>query len=439
MTKHRWTTASLAVILTALVAVVSGCGGKKSSSADQTSTAASNVSGSISIIAKWTGQEQKSFEAVLAPFKKANPGVTISYQGAGDNTPQIVSTAIAGGNPPDIATMPQPGTMRDFANKGSLKPIDFAKPDIEKNYAPSWVDLGTVDGKLYGLFFKGSQKSTVWYNVKQFTDAGVKPPTTWPEFLAAAKTIRAAGGKAYSIGGADGWTLTDLFENIYLRTAGAEKYDQLSSHEIKWTDPSVKKALTVMAQVVGDTANIPGGTSGALQTDFNTSVSNVFSTTPKAAMVMEGDFVPGVLAANPLKPVSGYNVFDFPSIDGSEPAVMGGGDIVAMLKDTPATRALITYLATPEAATIWAKLGGFSSPNKGVPASAYGDPLGRKTATALANASVFRFDMSDLQPAAFGATAGQGEWKLFQDFVSNPKDVDGIANKLEAAATKAYK
>jgi alpha-glucoside transport system substrate-binding protein len=110
-----------------------------------------------------------------------------------------------------------------------------------------------------------------------------------------------------------------------------------------------------------------------------------------------------------------------------------------MLKDTPAGRALITYLATPQAATIWAKRGGFSSPNKNVPASAYTNVLNRKTALALANATTFRFDMSDLQPAAFGATAGQGEWKLFQDFVSNPKDVNGIAAKLESAAAKAYK
>ena len=43
----------------------------------------------------------------------------------------------------------------------------------------------------------------------------------------------------YSVAGADGWTLTDLFENIYLRTAGPEKYDQLAKHEIKWTDPTV--------------------------------------------------------------------------------------------------------------------------------------------------------------------------------------------------------
>jgi ABC-type glycerol-3-phosphate transport system substrate-binding protein len=398
------------------------------------------VSGTVSIIAKWTGDEQKSFEAVLAPFKKANPGVKIKYQGAGDNTPQVVSTAIAGGNPPDIATMPQPGTMRDFAKRGALKPIDFAKKDIAAHYAPVWLQLGSVNGKLYGLFFKGSDKSTVWYNVKSFQNAGAKPAATWPQFLAAAKTIRASGQKAYSIGGADGWTLTDLFENIYLRTAGAARYDKLSNHTMKWTDPSVIAALKVMAQVVGDTNNIPGGTSGALQTDFNTSVSNVFSKNPKAAMVLEGDFVPGVVASsNPLKAVSGYNVFNFPSINGSKPAVMGGGDIVAMLKDTPATRALITYLATPEAATIWANRGGFSSPNKDVKPSAYKDPLQRTTAVALAKASVFRFDMSDLQPAAFGATAGQGEWKLFQDFVSKPSDASGIAKKLEASAAAAYK
>jgi len=65
---------------------------------------------------------------------------------------------------------------------------------------------------------------------------------------------------------------------------GGAKYDQLSSHKIKWTDPTVKAALKVMAQVVGDVGNIPGGKSGALQTDFNTSVSNVFSDTPKAAI-----------------------------------------------------------------------------------------------------------------------------------------------------------
>jgi len=431
MRRIRWYLVGL-VALGAIALVAAGTAGGAHK--------AKGVSGSVSIIAKWTGDEQKSFEAVLAPFKKANPGVKIKYTGAGDNVPQIVSTAVQGGNPPDIATMPQPGLMRDFASRGALKPITFARGTIARNYAPVWLQLGSVNGKLYGLFFKGANKSTVWYNVRSFRAAGAKPAKTWPQFLTMAKTIRGSGTPAYSIGGANGWTLTDLFENIYLRTAGGAKYDLLSSHKIKWTDPSVKRALTTMAQVLGDSGNIAGGTSGALQTDFPTSVSNVFAQKAKAAMVLEGDFVPGVVASkNPLKPISGYNQFAFPSIGGSQPAVMGGGDIVVMFKDTPASRALINYLATPQAATIWAARGGFSSPNKNVKASAYKDPINRATAIALARAQLFRFDMSDLQPAAFGSTTGQGEWKIFQDFLKNPKNVNGTASALESAAAKAYK
>ena len=62
-----------------------------------------------------------------------------------------------------------------------------------------------------------------------------------------------------------------------------------------------------------------------------------------------------------------------------------------------------------------------------------------RIATAIANADTFRFDMSDLAPASFGGTPGQGEWKILQDFLANPSDVDGTASKLEAAAAKAFR
>ena len=132
----------------------------------------------------------------------------------------MLSTAVEGGNPPDIAALPQPGFMTDFAERGALKPIEFARDAIEEGYSDSWLDLGTVDGELYGLFFKGANKSTVWYNVAAFEDAGVEPPADWDAFLEAGDTLKASGVTPYSIGAADGWTLTDLFENIYLRTAG---------------------------------------------------------------------------------------------------------------------------------------------------------------------------------------------------------------------------
>jgi alpha-glucoside transport system substrate-binding protein len=420
--------ALVALALAALV-VVSTAGARQSRH---------GVSGSLSITGVWTGQEQKNFQAVIDGFTKKNPDVKVKYTSSGDQTPTVLSTAVQGGNPPDLASVSQPGLMKDFASRGKLKSIDFAKGVISKNYTPSWSTLGTVNGHLYGLFFKGANKSTVWYNVQSFKNAGVSPPKTWTQLLAAAKTLKASGTPAYAIGGADGWTLTDLFENVYIRSAGADKYDQLTNHKIKWTDPSVKKALQVMAQVLNDSSNIPGGSSGALQTDFPTSVGQVLNTSPKAAMIFEGDFVPGV-AKTTAKPITNYNVFSFPQVGTSSPAVVGGGDVVMMFKDTPAARAFISYLATPEAATIWAKKGGFSSPNKNVPASAYSDPLNRTTAVALAHAKVFRFDLSDLQPAAFGGTVGQGEFKIFQDFLKDPKNVDGIAASLEKSAAAASK
>jgi alpha-glucoside transport system substrate-binding protein len=192
--------------------------------------------------------------------------------------------------------------------------------------------------------------------------------------------------------------------------------------------------------VIGDSGNIAGGTSGALQTDFPTSVSNVFSAKPKAAQVIEGDFVPGVVASSTkLKPGTGYNVYAFPAIGNTANYVEGGGDELMAFKDSPAIRALVKYLATGEAQTIWAKRGGYSAPAKTVPASAYPDAITRTTATAIGSAKVFRFDLSDLQPASFGGTVGQGEFKLFQDFLKNPTNVNGIAASLEKAAAKAYK
>ena len=434
MTKFRLALGAVCIAALAVAAV-----GTASQTKQTKQTRNEAVSGDLSIIGIWTGPEQKRFQAVLNGFKKLYPNVTVKYTSGGDNTPTILATAIQGGKPPDLASIAQPGLLRDFANQGALKPIGFARATAARNYAPDWLKLGTVKGKLYGLFFKGANKSTVWYATAAFRGAGVKAPATWPALLATARTLRASGTPAYSIGGASGWTLTDLFENIYLRQAGPARYDQLTAHTIPWTHPSVKAALRTMATIFSDTGNLYGGTSGALQTDFDTSVNNVFSKPPKAAMVLEGDFVPGV-ATTPAKAITDYNVFRFPSIGGSAPAVVGGGDIVVMFKDSPASQALVKYLATPAAATIAAKYApGYSSPNKNVPASAYSDALNRVTAIQLSHARTFRFDLSDLTPSAFGGTEGQGLWKLFQDFIKSPSDVNGIAAQMEAAAKKAYK
>jgi hypothetical protein len=186
------------------------------------------------------------------------PKVKVTYQATGDNTPTVLATAVQGGNPPDLASVSQPGLVKDFATKGSLKPLTFAKSTIAANYSPDFIKLTTYNGKLYGLIFKGptSRRSGT-------TSTRSRTRGQAAEDVAGAshggEDDQGVGHPAYSIGGADGWTLTDLFENVYLRQAGAAKYDQLTTHKIPWTDPSVKTALKTMATSSATPATLPAG------------------------------------------------------------------------------------------------------------------------------------------------------------------------------------
>ena len=440
MTRTRIAAVLAAAVATALL-VVGLAGARTSSSARAYRNLA--VSGTITFDGIWTSSSgQTQFQDVINAFQKLYPKVHVKYKPVGNNLPTVLATAVAGGHPPDMADIAQPGTVAQFAAQGKLKPITYAKSAIAKNFAPAWQQLGTYSGKLYALVFKAANKSLVWYNVPAFKAAGVTAPKTFAQLLADAQTIKASGVPAYSIGGSDGWTLTDLFENIYLRTFGPAKYNLLSQHKIPWTDSSVTTALNTMAKIVGDTSNIYGGTAGALQYGFNDSVTNAFSTPPKAAMVFEADFVGGVITSSTsAKPATGFNTFTFPSITPGPDAgaVEIAGDLFVTFRDTPAIEAFVNYLATPQAAEIWAKQGGFGTGNKNVPASIYPDPITRASEAPILTAKSVVFDMSDEQPPAFGSTTGQGEWGLFQDFLKNPSDVSGLQSQLESAAAAAYK
>ncbi len=228
MAKHRLHLLAL-VLMLMLAAFAAGCGGDDddeaggdTGAADTGGGEASDVSGEVSVISTWSGPEQASFEEVIAGFNEQYPDVEVSYDSAGDALPTVLSTAVEGGNPPSVAVVAQPGLIQGYVERGALQPIDFAQETIAENFGESVIEVGTFDEQLYALLFKAANKSTVWYNVQAFEDAGVEAADNWDDFPANAETVKASGLPAYSIGGAEGWTLTDLFENIYLRTAGGD-------------------------------------------------------------------------------------------------------------------------------------------------------------------------------------------------------------------------
>ena len=442
MKKRYIVSAGIAALVIPLSVLVAAPGGSAKTGTAKTPTRNTAVSGSVSFDGVWTGSEAAAFGKVIAAFNKVYPDVKVKYNPLGNNLPTVLSTAIAGGNPPDMADIAQPGYVSQLVSQGKLQPITYANAAISANFGPGWKAIGTFNGKLYALVFKASNKSLYWYNVPDFKAAGAKPPKTFSQLLSTAQTLKASGIPAYSIGGADGWTLTDLFENIYLRTFGLAKYNLLTAHKIKWTDPTVITALKTMGKILGDTSNINGGTSGALQYVFNDSVTNAFGSPSKAAIVFEADFVSGVITSSTKsKAITGFNVAPFPSITpgADASAVEISGDLFVTFRDNPAIEAFVKFLATPAAANAWAAQGGFATGNHNVSLSAFPDVIDKANQVALKSATQVVFDMSDAQPAAFGATTGQGEWGIFQTFLRNPSNVTGTAQALEKAATAAYK
>lgn len=392
----------------------------------------------LNVIGLWSGEEQRNFELVLAEFERLT-GAEVVFSPTPDQLPTVIGTRVEGGNPPEIAVLPNPGLLQDFARRGFLVPIeDFAGDLVDEYYAPVWRDLASVDGELYGVWYKAANKSVVWYNTNIFAEIGLEEPTTWEEMIEAAEMIDFFGITPFSTGGASSWVLTDWFENIYLRTAGPEMYDKLVEHEIAWTDPSVIEAFEYLAQVLGRSEWLAGGVEGTLEAAHPEGIIKPFLNPPQAAMAYGADFSVSAIESE-TNAVVGEDAlfFNFPSINDSPQAVVGGGDVAVALKDTEGAKALLRFLATPEAAEIWAARGGITSPNQGVDISVYPSTILANSAKALQEAEWFRFDLSDLVPQEFGSTAGTGMRGGFQEFIRNP-DIEAITRQLEEDASKAY-
>ena len=129
----------------------------------------------VEVAAVWSGAEQKSFRAVLDAFEKRT-GASVTYTSTGDDIAATLTPRIAGGGR---------ARRRDPAPARACSPTSLARAccnrsrtsratAVDENYAPIWRELGSVDGTLYGVWFKAANKSLVWYNARVLEDAGVR-------------------------------------------------------------------------------------------------------------------------------------------------------------------------------------------------------------------------------------------------------------------------
>ncbi|MFG2044658.1 ABC transporter substrate-binding protein [Dactylosporangium sp. NPDC048998] len=412
-----------------------------SAACDATGAAGKPYAGqSVEVVGSWTTAEQANFERVLRDFT-ARTGARVRYTSGGSDLDVLVSARVGSGTPPDVAMIPQPGVIARYAQTGAAKPVTgAAEQAVRAHFSPQWQRFGSVGGRLYGVYFKAANKSVIWYRTDAFAAAGVTPPTTLAQLETVSQTLVDSGTAAMTVPGADGWPLTDWFENVYLRLAGTEAYDRLAVHQLPWTDPTVVETLRVMGRYWASPRFLLGGPEGALQTTFTRSVADVFGRRPGSAMLYEADFVTTEIAKLGLYRVGdGARYFAWPSVNGDNSAVIAGGDAAVAFTDRPVTMALMAYLASPEAAAIMARQGGFLSVNLDLDTAAYPDATTRALAENLLHAPTLRFDLSDMTPSGFGGGNGASMWRLLQQYLGAPRtDPAVVAARLEAAAVVAY-
>ena len=226
----------------------------------------------VTITGALIGEDQEGFRANFESFTEET-GIVVTYQGS-DNFEQEIQIQMESGDTPDFALWPQPGAVVDAAQRGmltSLADLDIDLDAYKTNFSSYLVGLGTVDDVIYGGANAANLKSIVWYQPAEFEARGYAVPETWDAMIALADQIVADGMNPFCFGmysnGASGWLATDWMEDIMLRTGnGTASYDQWVTNELKFEDPIVKNAATLLSQIMHTENYVVGGTDAIVST-----------------------------------------------------------------------------------------------------------------------------------------------------------------------------
>jgi ABC-type glycerol-3-phosphate transport system substrate-binding protein len=138
-------------------------------------------------------------KALEDKFYKENPNIKVELEmlPVGEYQKKILVTNATGGSEYDLIFVDN-GWTNNLAKSGALTDLtDLAKDTIDlKQYNQSFLQTSYADGKLYALPFDTDTRLMA-YNKKMFADAGLQPPKTTDEFLAAAKKLTQNGNYGF--------------------------------------------------------------------------------------------------------------------------------------------------------------------------------------------------------------------------------------------------
>lgn len=220
-----------------------------------------------------SGEAQiRVWDDVAAQFEKDHPGVDVEINYQEDDIYSTIGlpNLLSGRNAPDIyfewtgARLQQryaDGYAADLSEAMRTGPL--AGLFDESTFGPA-----TVDGKIVQVPYSADVTNVLWYNTQIFADAGVEPPTTWEELLAACDALNEAGVVPIATGNKDLWPAGNWLSHLVSRVVGEEDYDKVLGGEGKFATAAWEKAFGYIDELrehrcVNDSANAIDDTAGA--------------------------------------------------------------------------------------------------------------------------------------------------------------------------------
>ncbi|WP_447946722.1 ABC transporter substrate-binding protein [Microbacterium lacticum] len=397
----------------------------------------------VSILGGFTDAQAEAFQADLDKWGETS-GITVRYDGNTDFQTAVIARATAG-NPPDIAIYPQPGVLKSQTQQ--LFPLEDLGIDVEAitaDEAKGLGDIAVVDGQTFGLPYSINVKSLVWYNPAAFEAAGLTVPTTDAELTALQQQIMDEGlGYPWCVGlesgGATGWPATDWLEEYVLRFGGLEEYNAWIAGDVLFDSPLVNEAGDKVATELLEEGKINGGGQAAATTAFQTAGNQLFvegKDNGQCFMMRQGsfiaDFFPDDIKAQIREgDLSNIDFFQLPSPEGTDTAMLGGGDLVGAFTDSDAVKQVVEYITGKEFGTNgYASQAIFLSPHNDFDTSFYTTEFQRKAQELLAASTLFGFDASDQMPAEVGSGA---EWRELTSWFAGQKTMEQAFQAIDAA------
>ena len=325
--KSRWTWLAIPLLL---MGVLAACGDDDSGGSG--GSASGSNTGKVNLL--FAGEPAEA-DAVQKIFdEKINSGADYKAEIESSGNFEEQFQIRAQGGTLDVAAVPQPGAIADLAEAGSivsLEDLGFDIQDLYDKFGEAFVDLGAYNGKHYGLPTNINLKSMVWYPKAAFDAAGYKVPTTWDELMALSDQIVADGSHPWCVGfgseGSTGWPATDWMEDIMLRTAGPDVYDQWWKHEIPFDDPAVVHAAEVFGDVMFTPDYVLGGAENTPDIAFGDAPLPMFDNPPKCWLHRQASFINSFFPEDAKAGVD-YDWFPLPPID--QEGILFGGELTVV-------------------------------------------------------------------------------------------------------------